>query len=59
VQIEIHFDTRSVGKSFTSTLLGFTMGQLYKAETQLLNEFYDLKSFQNYSASKDSITLKV
>jgi hypothetical protein len=35
------------------------MGQLYKSETQLLNEFYDLKSFQNYSASKDSITLKV
>jgi CubicO group peptidase (beta-lactamase class C family) len=52
-------DTRSVGKSFTSTLLGIAIKDSYiKSETQLLNEFYDLKSFQNYSASKDSITLK-
>jgi CubicO group peptidase (beta-lactamase class C family) len=52
-------DTRSVGKSFTSTLLGIAVKDSYiKSETQILNEFYDLKSFQNYSASKDSITLK-
>lgn len=52
-------DTRSVGKSFASTLLGIAIKHKYiKSETQTLKEFYDLKSFQNYSASKDSITVK-
>jgi len=52
-------DTRSVGKSFASTLLGIAIKEGYiKSETQTLNEFYNLKSFQNYSSSKDSITLK-
>ncbi|MFE3867096.1 serine hydrolase domain-containing protein [Flavobacterium sp. LS2P90] len=52
-------DTRSVGKSFASTLLGIAIKDKFiKSETQTLNEFYNLKSFQNYSASKDSITLK-
>ena len=52
-------DTRSVGKSFTSTLLGIAINDGYiKNDTQTLNEFYNLKSFQNYSPSKDSITLK-
>lgn len=52
-------DTRSVGKSFTSTLLGIAIKDKYiKSEAQTLNEFYNLKSFQNYSPSKDSITLK-
>lgn len=52
-------DTRSVGKSFASTLLGIAIKDKYiKSETQTLKEFYDLKSFQNYSTSKDSITLK-
>lgn len=52
-------DTRSVGKSFASTLLGIAIEDKYlKSETQTLKEFYDLKSFQNYSTSKDSITLK-
>ncbi|TGD58377.1 serine hydrolase domain-containing protein [Flavobacterium humi] len=52
-------DTRSVGKSFASTLLGIAIKDKYiKSETQTLKEFYDLKSFQNYSVSKDSITLK-
>jgi CubicO group peptidase (beta-lactamase class C family) len=52
-------DTRSVGKSFASTLLGMAIKDGYiKSETQTLKEFYNLKSFQNYSASKDSITLK-
>lgn len=52
-------DTRSVGKSFASTLLGIAINDGYiKSETQTLNEFYNLKSFQNYSSSKDSITLK-
>lgn len=52
-------DTRSVGKSFASTLLGIAIkGNYIKNEMQLLKDFYDLKSFQNYSPEKDSVTLK-
>lgn len=52
-------DTRSVGKSFASTLLGLAIKDHYiKNEMQQLGSFYDLKSFQHYSAAKDSITLK-
>lgn len=52
-------DTRSVGKSFASTLLGIAIKDNYiKSENQILNEFYKLKAFQNYSTTKDSITLK-
>jgi CubicO group peptidase (beta-lactamase class C family) len=52
-------DTRSVGKSFASTLLGIAIKDKYiKSETQTLKEFYNLKSFQNYATSKDSVTLK-
>lgn len=52
-------DTRSVGKSFASTIFGIAMNDGYiKSEMQLLKEYYDLKTFQNYSTAKDSITLK-
>ena len=52
-------DTRSVGKSFASALLGIAIKDKYiKSENQTLKEFYNLKSFQNYSTSKDSISLK-
>jgi CubicO group peptidase (beta-lactamase class C family) len=52
-------DARSVGKSFASTLLGIAIKDKFiKSETQTLKEFYNLKYFQNYSTSKDSITLK-
>lgn len=52
-------DTRSVGKSFASTLLGIAIDDNYiKSETQTLNEFYNLNFFQNYSIKKDQITLK-
>jgi CubicO group peptidase (beta-lactamase class C family) len=52
-------DTRSVGKSFTSALLGIAIKDGFiKSENQTLNEFYNLKSFQNYSSTKDNITLK-
>jgi CubicO group peptidase (beta-lactamase class C family) len=52
-------DTRSVGKSFASTLLGIAIKDNYiKNESQTLNEFYKLNTFQNYSTAKDSITLK-
>ena len=52
-------DTRSVGKSFASTLLGIAIKDNYiKNEERTLNEFYELSTFQNYSTAKDSITLK-
>ena len=52
-------DTRSVGKSFASTILGIAIKDNYiKNENQTLNEFYKLNTFQNYSTAKDSITLK-
>jgi hypothetical protein len=58
VQIEIHFDTRSVGKSFTSTLLGIAIrDRIHKSETQIM-KIYNLKSFKTICI-KDSITLKV
>lgn len=53
-------DTRSIGKSFASAILGISIRDGYiKSENQTLNDFYDLKSFQNYSPDKDSITLKM
>lgn len=52
-------DTRSVGKSFASTLLGIAIDdKKIVSELQTLSDFYDLKSYQNYSSAKDSITLK-
>ncbi len=52
-------DTRSVGKSFSSALMGIAIkdGQI-KNENQSLKDFYDLKQFKNYSAKKDSVTIK-
>jgi CubicO group peptidase (beta-lactamase class C family) len=52
-------DTRSAGKSFTSTMMGIAIKDGYiKNENQTLDSFYDLKQFANYSAKKDSIKLK-
>ncbi|MGK6342989.1 serine hydrolase domain-containing protein [Chryseobacterium sp. DT-3] len=52
-------DTRSVGKSFASALMGIAIKDGYfKSENQMLKEFYDLKQFKNYSLQKDSITIK-
>lgn len=52
-------DTRSVGKSFASTLMGIAIQEGYiKSENQQLKEFYDLKQFANYSTKKDSVTIK-
>ena len=47
-------DTRSVGKSFCSAIMGIAI----KGENQTLREFYNLKNFKNYTQKKDSITLK-
>jgi len=52
-------DTRSVGKSFSSALMGIAIKDGYiKNENQSLKDFYDLKQFKNYSSKKDSVTIK-
>ncbi len=52
-------DTRSVGKSFASTMTGIAINEGFlKSENQTLREFYDLKKFANYSPKKDGVTIK-
>lgn len=52
-------DTRSVGKSFASTLLGMAIDDGYiKSETQTLKDFYPLKHYQHNSPAKGNISLK-
>lgn len=52
-------DTRSVGKSFTSALMGIAIKDGYiKDEWQTIDSFYKLKEFENYSLSKKEVSLK-
>jgi CubicO group peptidase (beta-lactamase class C family) len=52
-------DTRSVGKSFASAMMGIAINDGYiKGENQTLKDFYDLGKFANYSPKKDSVTIK-
>lgn len=52
-------DTRSVGKSFASTITGIAIEEGYlKNINQTLGEFYDLTQFSNYSPKKDDVTIK-
>ncbi|MCS3871145.1 hypothetical protein J3D55_004061 [Chryseobacterium ginsenosidimutans] len=52
-------DTRSVGKSFSSALMGIAIKDGYiKNENLSLKNFYDVKQFNNYSSKKDSVTIK-
>ncbi|KGL63435.1 beta-lactamase [Polaribacter sp. Hel1_85] len=52
-------DPRSVGKSIASTMMGIAIEENYiKNENALLKDFYNLKSFNNYSQKKDSVSLK-
>ena len=52
-------DTRSVGKSFASTMMGIAIDDGYiKSENQTLKDFYDLRKFANYSAQKEGVSLK-
>ena len=52
-------NTRSVGKTFTSALMGAAIRDGHiKSLDQTLGEFYDLKSFANFSPKKSAVTLK-
>ncbi len=52
-------DTRSVGKSFASAMVGIAINDGYiKSENQTLKDFYDLRRFANYSAKKETVTIK-
>jgi CubicO group peptidase (beta-lactamase class C family) len=52
-------DTRSVGKSFASTMMGIAINDGYiKSENQTLKDFYNLRDFANYSPKKESVTIK-
>tara|TARA_R110001606_G_scaffold380322_1_gene540792 strand:- start:125 stop:1789 length:1665 start_codon:yes stop_codon:yes gene_type:complete len=52
-------DSRSVGKSIASTMLGIAIEDSFiKNENAILKDFYNLKSYKNYSKEKDSVTLK-
>ena len=52
-------DTRSVGKSFSSALMGIAVKEGYvKSENQNLKAFYNLKQFKNYSSQKENVTIK-
>lgn len=52
-------DPRSVGKSFTSTLMGISINEGFiKSDTQSLGNFYKLNQFKNFSQFKENITIK-
>lgn len=52
-------DTRSVGKTFTSALMGLAISDGYiKTVNQPLSDFYELKNFKNYSDKKANVTIK-
>lgn len=52
-------DTRSVGKSFASALMGIAVKDGYiKNENQKISEFYNLKTFKNFSSQKNNVTIK-
>src|SRR5690606_14062484 len=53
------FDSRSVGKTLTSAILGIAIDEGYvKTVDQSIGEFYDLKLFANYSEKKELVTLE-
>lgn len=52
-------DTRSVGKSFASALMGIAINDGHiKGENQTLKDFYDLTRFANFSPKKENVTIK-
>lgn len=52
-------DMRSVSKTLASTIMGIAINDGHiKDKNQTLNNFYDLKSYENYSTSKEKVTLE-
>jgi len=52
-------DTRSVGKSFTSTLTGIAIKDEYLKNEQItLGQIFDLKKYSNYDQRKSTVQLK-
>ncbi len=52
-------NTRSVGKSFASAIMGIAINDGHiKSEDQTLKDFYDLRNFANASPKKESVTLR-
>jgi CubicO group peptidase (beta-lactamase class C family) len=52
-------DMRSVGKTLASTIMGIAIEDGFiESEGQLLKDFYDLKSYNNYSLQKENVTIK-
>ena len=52
-------DPRSAGKSISSTITGIAESEGFlKSEDQKLKEFYDIKSYNNYSPSKEIVSIK-
>jgi CubicO group peptidase (beta-lactamase class C family) len=50
---------RSVGKTIASTMMGIAIEENYiESEDLTLMDFYNLQSYENYSDSKDKVTLK-
>lgn len=52
-------DTRSVGKSFASAMMGIAINDGHvKSEEQTLKDFYDLRNFANHSPKKEGVSVK-
>lgn len=52
-------DTRSVGKTFASTLTGIAIKDGYlKGVDQTLSNFYDLQTYKNFTQTKASVSIK-
>ncbi len=52
-------NTRSVGKSFASAMMGIAINDGHiKSENQILKDFYNLTKFANHTPKKDEVTIK-
>lgn len=52
-------DTRSVGKSFASALVGIALAEGHlRSLDQPLADFYNLRRYRNYAPSKEQVTLR-
>ena len=57
-RLQMH-DPRSVGKTFASAVLGIALKEGHiKGLDQSLNEFYDIKKYENYSPKKEAVQIR-